>query len=165
MSNLQTFIKEFTAESVVTRKMLERIPVNKLEWAPHVKSMPLKKLATHIAELPDWISMAFTTDGLDFQENPYQLSVWDSIDELLMIFEKSLKGALEHLKDSKEEDLLPEWILKNGDQVLAKFSKGELVRHAISQTIHHRAQLGVYLRLLDIPIPGTYGPSADDPNF
>lgn len=165
MSNLQTFLKELIAESAITRKMLERIPADKLDWSPHVKSMSVRQLATHIAELPDWISMAFTTDELDFQANAYQQAKWSSVTELLENFEKSFKEAQEHFEKEKEEILSLRWVLRNGDQILIDFTKGELIRHCLSQIIHHRAQLGVYLRLLDIPIPGTYGPSADEPGF
>lgn len=165
MSTLKEFLKELTEESVVTRKMLERIPSDKYDWRPHEKSMNITQLAGHIAELPGWISLAFTTDELDFAAQPYVSPVWNNNAELLDIFEKAFAGAVEHLKNGKEEDLLPTWLLKNGDQVLMTQTKGEVVRHALSQTIHHRAQLGVYLRLLNVPIPGTYGPSADDQSF
>lgn len=165
MSTLSNFLKELEQESVVTRKMLERIPADKSDWQPHPKSMSMKNLAGHIAELPGWISMAFTTTEMDFASNPYQPPVWNTNEELLGIFEETLAGAKEHLMKATEAELEPEWILRNGEEIYMKITKGELVRHAMSQTIHHRAQLGVYLRLLDIPIPGTYGPSADEQAF
>ncbi|CAM4424612.1 Uncharacterized damage-inducible protein DinB (forms a four-helix bundle) [Pedobacter westerhofensis] len=165
MSTPKEFLKELTEESVVTRKMLERVPEDKYDWQPHQKSMSVKQLAGHVAELPSWVSMAFTTDELDFQGNEYTPPALENNHDLLGLFDQSLAGAKEKLEIAKEEDLTPTWLLKNGDQVLMSLTKGGLVRHALSQTIHHRAQLGVYLRLLDIPIPGTYGPSADEPNF
>lgn len=165
MSILKDLLKELSQESVVTRKMLERIPSDKYDWRPHQKSMSIHQLSGHIAELPGWISMAFTTNELNFADSGYVPPVWNSNEELLAIFEKALAGAKEHLSNGREEDLQPGWLLKNGDQVLMNMTKGELIRHALNQTVHHRAQLGVYLRLLDIPIPGTYGPSADDPSF
>jgi len=165
MSTLQEFLQELTEESVVTRKMLERVPEDKYDWRPHEKSMTMKELAGHISELPSWISMAFTTDELDFQANAYTPPALNNNQELSGNFEQSLQEAQEKLEAAKEEDLLPTWLLKNGDQVLMSLTKGGLIRHALSQTIHHRAQLGVYLRLLNISIPGTYGPSADDPTF
>jgi len=165
MSTPKEFLKELTEESVVTRKMLERVPEDKYDWQPHQKSMSMKQLAGHIAELPSWVSMAFTTDELDFQANEYTPTALENNHDLLGLFDQSLAGAKEKLAVAKEEDLAPTWLLKNGDQVLMSLTKGGLVRHALSQTIHHRAQLGVYLRLLDIPIPGTYGPSADEPDF
>ena len=81
------------------------------------------------------------------------------------LFKTSLESAKTSLSNAKEEDLLPSWTLRNGDQVLQVMNKYEVIRHAFNQVIHHRAQLGVFLRVLDIPIPGTYGPSADDMNF
>lgn len=165
MSTLKEFLKELNQESITTRKMLERIPEDQYDYKPHVKSMPVNQLAVHIAELPDWISMAFTTEELDFATAPYAPSVWNNNAELLLLLEKSIAGAQAALEQGKEEDLLPEWVLRNGDQILMKLTKGELIRVALSQTIHHRAQLGVYLRLLDVPIPGSYGPSADEPGF
>jgi uncharacterized damage-inducible protein DinB len=162
MSTLKEFLKELEEESAVTRKMLERIPDEKIDWQPHVKSMPIRMLAGHIAELAGWISLAFDTEELDFAANPYQFPVWNTNAELLNFFEAQLKGAQEHLINGQEEDLDPQWTLRNAEVVYMTLSKRELVRHALSQIIHHRAQLGVYLRLLDIPIPGTYGPSADE---
>lgn len=158
-------LEELAQESVVTRKMLERVPEDKYDWRPHPKSMTIKELSGHVAELPSWISMAFTTDELDFAANAYIPPVLNNNTDLLALFEKSLAGAKEQLEKAKDEELLPRWLLKNGETILMDLTKGGLVRHALSQTIHHRAQLGVYLRLLDIPIPGTYGPSADEPSF
>jgi uncharacterized damage-inducible protein DinB len=165
MSTPNEFLKELTEESVITRKMLDRVPADKYDWRPHEKSMTIKELAGHIAELPGWMSMAFTTNELDFQVNAYSPPVLNNKDDLTTLFEKSLEGAKTHLEKAKEEDLSPAWLLKSGEQVLMSTTKGGLLRQALSQTIHHRAQLGVYLRLLDIPIPGTYGPSADEQSF
>ena len=165
MSHLIDFLNELTEESVVTRKMLQRVPVDKLEWRPHEKSMTIHQLAGHIAELPSWISMAFTTSGLDFEANPYSAPVWSTTEELLSIYENSFAGAINYLDKAEEKDLLPGWVLKSGSQTLLSTTKAGITRVALSQIIHHRAQLGVYLRLLDIPIPGSYGPSADEHTF
>lgn len=118
MSTIQNLLKELTEESVVTRKMLERVPTDQLDWQPHVKSMSIRKLAGHIAELPGWVSMTLKTDGLNFADQPYQSPEWNSNQELLEIFEKSLAEAKAALQATKEEDLLPAWTLKNGEQVL-----------------------------------------------
>jgi uncharacterized damage-inducible protein DinB len=120
--------------------------------------MTISALGGHIAELPGWISMAFTTDGWDFARDPYTPPVWNTTEELLAFFEKNFEGAKTYLENGKEEG----WTLSNGAQTYMNITKAELVRLALNQTVHHRAQLGVYLRLLDIPIPGTYGPSADE---
>lgn len=165
MTITQNFLKELNSESVVTRKMLQRIPADKYDWRPHEKSMTIKQLASHIADLPGWVSLAFETDELDFEASPYQPDEWNTIEELLQIFEGKLTGARSHLEKAKDEDLLPAWVLRKGDQILLSQTKADTVRVSLSQTIHHRAQLGVYLRLLDIPLPASYGPSADEPNF
>jgi uncharacterized damage-inducible protein DinB len=165
MSSTKEFLQEINDESVVTRKMLERIPADRYDWQPHPKSMTIRQLAGHIAELPGWVSMAFNTSELNFAENTYMPPVWENNADLLELFEKNLQSAQSDLAQHNDDKLLPQWLLKHGDTVLANMTKGSLIRHAISQTIHHRAQLGVFLRLLDIPIPGTYGPSADDQNF
>lgn len=162
MSTLKEFLKELDQESTVTRKMLQRIPEDKYDWQPHAKSMTIKQLSGHIAELTGWIKMAFLTTEMDFASSPYAPPVWNSNAELLAIFEKELDGAREQLINGKEEDLEPQWTLRDAENIYMQITKRELVRHALSQIIHHRAQLGVYLRLLDIPIPGTYGPSADE---
>jgi uncharacterized damage-inducible protein DinB len=145
--------------------MLQRVPPGKFNWQPHPKSMTLVRLATHVAELPGWVSMALSTDELDFAKGDYKPEVINSTEELLSYFEKNLAEGKASLENAKEEDLLPNWTLRNGDQVYSVRPKHEVIRMAYCQTVHHRAQLGVYLRLLDIPIPGSYGPSADEMNF
>ena len=155
-------VKELDQEAITTRKMLERVPPDKFDWKPHEKSMSMKQLTVHIAELPEWIEMALTTDELDFATFPYQPTPVSSTAELLAIFEKSLIKGKESLEKATEEDMLPGWTLRNGEQIFSVMTKYEVIRHSLAQTIHHRAQLGVYLRLLNIPIPGSYGPSADE---
>ena len=165
MNIIQLLLQELEKEAVTTRKMLERVPSDKFDWKPHEKSMTLKRLATHIAELPGWISMALTTDELDFANNPYQPVEINNTKELLDYFERSLAEGKKSLMSATENDLLPNWTLRNGDQVYSVSTKYEVIRMSFGQVIHHRAQLGVYLRLLNIPIPGSYGPSADEMNF
>jgi uncharacterized damage-inducible protein DinB len=165
MNIIELISKEFEAEALTTRKMLERVPTDKLQWQPHSKSMTMERLTVHIAELPSWIPMTLHTSELDFGSQPYEPTPIKDAKELLALFEKSLTEARKALQEAKEEDLLPNWTLRNGDQIYLTQTKYEVIRHSLSQTIHHRAQLGVYLRLLDIPIPGSYGPSADESNF
>jgi uncharacterized damage-inducible protein DinB len=109
--------------------------------------------------------MAVTTDGLDFAENPYQPEVVNNTAELLEYFERSQLDGRRHLERASEETLEESWTLRNGEQVYNVYSRAEVIRVAYCQIVHHRAQLGVYLRLLDIPIPGSYGPSADEQDF
>ncbi len=159
---LEAFKNELESETIGTRKMLALVPADKMDWAPHEKSMKMKALATHIADLPSWISLGLTTDELDFNTSPYNPADCNTGEELVKYLEKNVATAIKDLTDSKEEVLTETWTLRAGDAIYAKHSKLETVRHAYSQMIHHRAQLGVYLRLLNIPIPGVYGPSADD---
>lgn len=165
MSMIQQLVKEMKQEAATTRKMLERVPDDKYDWAPHEKSMTVRRLATHIAELPGWVSMALNTSELDFANNPYEVKKVNTTTELLDYFSRTLADGLESLSRATEEDLLPDWTLRNGDQVYSVTSKGEVIRMSFSQIVHHRAQLGVFLRLLDVPIPGSYGPSADEMDF
>ena len=162
MSTIKPLLKELEQEAQTTRKMLERVPTAYFDWQPHKKSMTVQQLATHIAELPGWITMAVTTDGLDFASNPYKQEEVHNTAELMAYFERSLADGRAHLADAAEETLDERWTLRNGSEVYHVATKGEIVRMAYCQIVHHRAQLGVFLRLLDIPIPGSYGPSADE---
>lgn len=165
MSTIQMLLKEMDAEATTTRKMLSRVPDDKFDWKPHAKSMNIRQLATHIAELPSWVTMALTTDELDFATSPYSLPEVNNSQQLIDFFEQSLADGRSHLDSAIEAHLEPNWTLRKGDEIYSVTSKGEVIRMAFSQIVHHRAQLGVYLRLLDVPIPGSYGPSADDMSF
>ena len=145
--------------------MLSRIPDDKYDWQPHEKSMNIRRLATHIAELPTWIGMTLTTSELDFAANPYQPKEINSTAELLAYFEECLVDGRAHLEEGKDEQLSESWTLREGETIYSVDLKLDVLRMSISQIIHHRAQLGVYLRLLNIPIPGSYGPSADEVEF
>ena len=165
MSLIQMFLKELDMEAKATRKMLSRIPDDKYDWQPHPKSMTMRRLATHVAELPSWITMTLTTSELDFASNPYKPEVVNNTAELMNYFESTLADGRAHLEAAKEEQLSDSWTLRNGKEIYSTSPKSEVLRMTYSQIIHHRAQLGVYLRLLDVPIPGSYGPSADDMSF
>jgi uncharacterized damage-inducible protein DinB len=158
-------LKEMEQEANTTSKMLQRVPTDKFGWKPHEKSMTIRQLATHIAELPSWVSMTLNTSELDFASSPYKQVEINNTEELLAYFERSLTDSKAQLEKAKEEDLLPNWTLRNGDQIYSVSTKAEVIRMTFCQIVHHRAQLGVFLRLLNIPIPGSYGPSADDMNF
>lgn len=165
MSRIKMYLKELEQEALTTRKMLQRVPTDKFAWQPHEKSMTVKRLATHIAELPTWITMAIKTDELDFADNPYQPTDVNTTEELLAYFESSLADGRSELKEENESLLDKDWTLRNGQQVYSVEPKADVIRMSINQIIHHRAQLGVFLRLLDIPIPGSFGPSADEMDF
>ena len=161
----ELLLNEMEQEAATTRKMLARVPAEKWDWKPHERSMSLQGLAVHLAELPGWVTMALTTSELDFAAGDYKPQQVKDTTGLLELFEKSYADGHTSLQNATEADLEPTWTMRNGDQVYFTLTKYEVIRHAFSQTIHHRAQLGVYLRLLNIPIPGSYGPSADEPNF
>ena len=165
MSIIEILKKELSFEVNALRKMLERVPFEKADWKPHEKSMSMLSLSTHLAEIPGWIAMMLHTTELDFAKSPYVPTSVSSTPDLLSLMEKSYRNSEEALDKMKEEDLDKRWALKNDGHVLADMSKYESMRHALNQITHHRAQLGVYLRLLNVAIPGTYGPSADEMKF
>ena len=162
MSMIQMFLNQMEEEATATRKMLSVIPDDKFGWQPHSKSMTIRDLATHIAEIPGWVTIALNTDGLDVTDKKLDPPVLNNRAELLDFFEKKSAQGRASLQNAKEEDLLPNWTMSYGDKVDSVRPKGDVIRMSMSQVIHHRAQLGVFLRLLDIPIPGSYGPSADE---
>ncbi len=165
MTIIETLLQEMEREAVTTRKMLSIIPDDKFNWKPHEKSMTVQSLATHIAELPAWVTMTLATTELDFAANPYRQEKITNTKDLLQYFEQCLVEAKTNLQKAKDEDLLPVWTLRNGETVYSVEPKADVIRMTYCQIVHHRAQLGVYLRLLNIPIPGSYGPSADEMNF
>ncbi|MCU0435904.1 MAG: DinB family protein [Bacteroidia bacterium] len=162
MTIIETFTHEFEHECITTRKMLALVPADKNNWAPHEKSMKLGNLANHVAELPEWIGMSLLTDGLDFAVSPYEAKMFDTNEALMAFAEKAIAKASDALEKGKHIDLSQTWTLRHGEMVLSEGPKWEMMRMSMSQIIHHRAQLGVYLRLLHIPLPDSYGPSADD---
>jgi uncharacterized damage-inducible protein DinB len=162
MTTIDTFLKEMEEEAQTTRKMLALVPDDKFGWKPHEKSMAIERLATHIAELPTWVTMTVNTNELDFNANAYVPKIVKSNKELMQFFEESLAEGIATLKKTNDGILQDEWVMRNGDTILSKRTKQEVLRMVCSQIIHHRAQMGVYLRLLNIAIPGSYGPSADE---
>lgn len=162
MNRIGTFLKEMKHEKATTRKMLERVPNDKFDWKPHPKSMSIRQLAGHIAELFGWAAMTLTTDGLDFASGAYKPPVVNSTDDLLQLMEKSFNASEAQLVAENEDKLDGTWTLRTGETIHSTSTREEVVRMSLNQIVHHRAQLGVYLRLLDIPIPGSYGPSADE---
>lgn len=165
MNALDALIREFEKEIKTTRKMLAVVPADKFDWAPHEKSMKLGVLATHVAEIPTWFGMILNTDELDFEKEPYTPKEFTSNAELLAYFEACAANGLRDLNAGKSVDLEKIWTIRNGEMIFSADSKWDSLRHSMSQVIHHRAQVGVFLRLLNIPIPGSYGPSADDQSF
>lgn len=162
MSLKDAFIAELKHESALTKKMLERVPMDKADWKPHEKSMTLGRLAVHVAEISHWISDIINIDEFDFQDH-YKPSQATTSEELLKVLEDKTAAAIADLEKMTDEDLKKIWIVKQGDKVFFNIPKAQAIRGwGLSHQFHHRAQLSVYLRLLDIPVPGMYGPTADE---
>jgi len=159
---IESFSRELEQEATGTRKLLALVPADKFDWKPHPKSMSLKSLATHIAEIPGWVTMSLKTNELDFSKEPYNPKDCKNAAELVEYYEQKVAEARATLGNYKDDILDESWTMRNGNQVYFTMSKLDIIRHSLCQLVHHRAQLGVYLRLLDIPIPGVYGPSADE---
>lgn len=162
MEIIKMLLKEFDQEAETTRKMLACIPDDRYDWQPHPKSMTIRRLATHIADIPSWVQMAICDDELDFATTTHKEPVINNTAGLLEFFEQSYHAGREALTNTNENILEQSWAMRNGGQVYFAATKGEVIRMSYSQIVHHRAQLGVFLRLLDVAIPGSYGPSADE---
>jgi len=162
MTQITAFQQELEREAETTRKMLSVIPTDKFDWKPHQKSMTIKVLATHIADIFTWFGMVINTSELDFAKNPYKAEEVNSTSELVTLFEKNVVQARTTLAGAKEEQLTDNWTMRNGEEIWVNDNKHDVLRMCFGQIIHHRAQMGVFLRLLNIPIPGSYGPSADE---
>jgi uncharacterized damage-inducible protein DinB len=163
MAIRDTFTGELKFESALTKKMLERVPLDLKDWRPHEKSTPLGRLATHIAETHRWISTILKTDEFDFAATPFKPHVAASQEELQAILHTHVEAALFSLSTATDDDFNRTWTIRRGELVVATLVKKAAVRSwGFSHTYHHRGQLSVYLRLLNIPVPGMYGPSADE---
>jgi uncharacterized damage-inducible protein DinB len=166
MSLSQSLLPEFDHEMASTRRVLERVPAEKFSWLPHEKSMSFQRLAVHVAELPSWATMTLNTGELDFATTPYAPSKAESTQDLLTIFDKASSEARAALAGASDEELFKPWTLRNGEHVIFSLPKIAVLRTSVmNHLIHHRGQLTVYLRLNDIPVPGLYGPSADEGNM
>ena len=162
MQTAKGFQAELKSEAANTRKILDRVAEDKLGWKPHDKSMTLGRLAMHIAELPVWVIRAIEADSYDFAQHPYIITIPDSKKSLLEKFEEMLEKTMKIFDSVTEEELLAKWKLLRGDHVIYELPRHVVIRMQLNHIIHHRGQLSVYLRLLDIPVPGFYGPSADE---
>jgi len=162
----QALLSEFDHEMANTRKTLERIPDDKLGWKPHEKSMTLGRLSGHIAELPGWAASTINQDSIDIAPvgaPPQQGATAKSRQEALDMFDAKVAEARAAIAGVSDEQLMKPWTLLAGGKSLMTMPKIAVLRgFVMNHTIHHRAQLGVYLRLNDIPVPALYGPSADE---
>jgi uncharacterized damage-inducible protein DinB len=160
-------LPEFDAEMANTRKLLERLPETLTNYKPHEKSMPLGRLAGHVAELPGWAKETFTRDVLELDMEHFVPFDPKTRQEVLDKFDHNSKAGREALAAAKDEQFGQTWSLKSTKgQTIMSMPRGAVYRGMVmSHMIHHRAQLGVYLRLNDIELPGMYGPSADEMKF
>jgi uncharacterized damage-inducible protein DinB len=166
MSIQEFLLSEFDQEMKNTRRLLERMPPGKADWKPHPKSMPMGRLAGHVAELPGWAEKILNLDSLDLApmvSAGFQGYSSGSREELLETLDKNVAEARNALVQATEESLGKVWSLLFGGKVIASMPRIAMLRNMVmNHLIHHRAQLGVYFRLHDIPLPDFYGASADE---
>ena len=165
MQMTELFQAQMTAEAPRTRRVLERVPVGLDDWKPHAKSMPLGRLAVLVARMPSWLAFIINQDELSLGGSNIDRSPLRTPAELVQALDESLTAGLEALTNTTDEHLLKPWRLIAGGQVVSEDLRHIVVRDTFSHLAHHRAQLGVYLRLNDVPVPAIYGPSADDASF
>ncbi|MFL5632657.1 MAG: DinB family protein [Gemmatimonadaceae bacterium] len=157
----ETLLPEFDQEMDSTRRVLERVPSEKGEWKPHPKSFSLGHLTQLVSGMPGWITNAVTQTSLNLAEYPGYS--YEKTEDLLKKFEKHIKDARQAIASAKDSDFAVLWSLRRGDQVFFTAPRGVIVRQTINHLVHHRGQLTVYLRLIDVPVPSIYGPTADEP--
>jgi uncharacterized damage-inducible protein DinB len=163
MSLCETLAAELRQEAKTTRRVLERVPEESFGWKPHEKSMTLGRLAAHVAELPELIIPALTRDEFDFGSGDFKPFDPASTADLLEKFDRNIEAAAELLHGQPDERMGEKWRLRSGDHVLFEMPRASVVRFVgLNHVVHHRGQLSVYLRLLDVPLPSIYGPSADE---
>lgn len=170
MALRDSLLPEFDHEMATTRKTLERVPEDKPDWKPHDKSMTMGRLAGHLAELPAFVGLVLQQDSFNVRPAgggpSRQPLVMTSRKQLLEDFDKNVAGLRSALATASDETLMKSWSLLAGDKTIFTAPRIGVVRSfCINHSIHHRAQLGVYLRLNNVPVPSVYGPSADENPF
>lgn len=166
MSIAQSLLPELDHEMAGTRRVLERVPDDRFDWKPHPKSMTLGRLASHLAELPVWGEGTMVVTELDIMPvgQPKQTGAnLANRAEILALFDKSLAAARTAIGKGTDADFMVPWTLKKGGATIFTLPRIAVLRSMVlNHNVHHRAQLGVYLRLLDIPVPALFGPTADE---
>lgn len=157
------YLRELEAEASATRECLKEVPMDKPDWKPHDKSMPLGYLAILVADIPRWLQYMIETGVVDFQT--YEQKDPKTADELVALFDTNMEATRRSFEKLSDDDLGKEFQLKNGEAVLWTIPLGEGISNTINHLVHHRGQLTVYLKLNDKPIPSIYGPSADVAGF
>jgi uncharacterized damage-inducible protein DinB len=163
MTTCQTLTIDYDDEMKNTRKLLERVPIDDAHrsYQPHPKSMSLDRLATHVAELPSWAKVALESEVFELPPD-FRPRIAASTAELLEIFDKSVEDGRARLATATDAEMQKSWAFKYQGVVAYTDVRTKVIRSFLNHLVHHRAQLGVYLRLNEIPVPGMYGPSADD---
>lgn len=166
MTLAESMLPEFDHEMATTRKVLACVPEGKNDWKPHPKSMPLGRLAGHLAELVNWTTRVLEGDELDFAPpggKPWEPTFFTTREGTLALFDRNVAAARAALAAAPDAAWMRDWSLKRAGAALFTMPRIAVQRTMVmNHIIHHRAQLGVYLRLLDVAIPGSYGPSADE---
>jgi uncharacterized damage-inducible protein DinB len=166
MSYAETILPEFEQEMANTRKVLERVPEDKLDWKAHPKSQSIGWNANHLVEIPGWVAGTLTQAEWDLAPEggeEYQSPKLTTRQELLDLFDKNVAEARQALAEVKDEAMGETWSLTKGGEALITMPRAAVIRgFVMNHAIHHRAILCVYLRLNDIPVPGMYGPSGDE---
>ncbi|TCJ19265.1 hypothetical protein EPD60_02275 [Flaviaesturariibacter flavus] len=159
----QSLLPELKHEAASTRKMLERVPFDKWSWKPHEKSMSLGDLATHVADLVNWTAFTIGTDEINWAEFKYNPPVPNSTEDLVAIAQKNEDASIAAMEAASDAQLMQPWTMRNGEAVFFTMPRVAVIRtFAMNHLVHHRGQLSVYLRLLGVPVPGMYGPTADE---
>ena len=165
MSIAESLLPEFDQEMAKTRSILELVPIDRKDWKPHPKSYSVEQLALHLANLPSWTGMTLNVDEFDMNppgEDPPPPRTLTTTDALLAEFDNNVAEARETISSTTDETMFSNWTLLNGGEKMFTAPKvGVLRNFVMNHMIHHRAQLGVFLRLNDIPLPMIYGPTAD----
>ena len=165
MPIVDALLPEFDHDMTTTRKVLERVPADRFDWKPHVKSFSLGALATHVATLPTWGAEALAQSEFDIAGSQPPATP-PSKAELMATFDKSVATTRSALAGKTDTELMATWTLNRGDKAIFSMPKANVLRSfVLNHLIHHRGQLSVYLRLLDVSVPSIYGPSADEPSF
>ena len=163
MTLIDSLRTEFAHEAQTTRKHFERLPDDKLDWRPHEKSFTVRDLASHIVDLTGWVDSIFNLDELDINPATYKEYIAASSSDLLKTFDDNVVKCKQVLADTSDDTLMQPWRFKILGRLRFEKPKAAVFRDfTLNHSIHHRGQLSVYLRLLDIPVPGSYGPSADE---
>jgi uncharacterized damage-inducible protein DinB len=165
MTVSEVLLPEFDEEMKSTRKLLECVPDGKFDYQPHPKSMTLGRLAVHVAEMPSWAVMTLDREVLDLQPDFKPRSA-NSRAELLAMFDQGVSEARAKIAAASDQDWQKIWTFKFGGKTIMAMPRSAVMRSTVmNHMIHHRAQLGVFLRLNDVAFPGVYGPSADEMKF